>query len=129
MARVTIYRNYRFIDKDPIIDALRTIVKDGEKLNNHRASAITGISPTTFAAWFDGEVRRPQNASATQVAAALGYVRRDEMKPSGEVVVGYKKVHNYGAYEEELKKQADWILKHGGKPKRKRARKKTNGKA
>jgi len=121
--RVIIYRNYRFTDKDPIIDALRTVVKTEEKLNNHKASQITGVSTTTFDGWFEGGTRRPQNATVSQVAAALGYVRRDELKPNGEVVIGFVKVNSKIDYQEEIKKQADWLLKHG-KQKKRRTRKK-----
>ena len=123
--KVSIYRNYRFIDKDPLIDALRTVVKSKEKLTNGAASAITGIAAGTFDNWFDGDTRRPQNASSTQVAAALGYVRRDEMRPDGQVVPGYIKVRDIDP-KEERKKMADFLLRHSQRKPRKR-KKKANG--
>lgn len=126
MAKVTIYRNYQFIDKDPIIDALRTVVKSDEKLNNHKASQITGVAAGTLDNWFNGPTRCPQNATATQVAAALGYVRRDEFARDGSVHVGYAKAKDYD-YAKEIEKQANWILKQGRKRKP-RTRKKPNGK-
>lgn len=127
MAKVNIYRNYRFIDKDPIIDAMRTVVRDELGFNNNHTSAITGVSPTTFHAWFEGGTRRPQNATASQAMAGLGYVRRDEMKPDGQVVVGFVRATGTKLdYRHEIAKQADWLLKQG---KRKRPRKKKrNGK-
>lgn len=125
--KINIYRNYRFIDKDPILDALKTVVRDGEGLNNNRAAAITGIAPTTFNGWFDGGVRKPQNATATQVAAALGYVRRDELKEDGQVIVGYTKARKVD-HKAEMKKQADWLLKQG-KRRKPRKRNHANGKA
>jgi hypothetical protein len=125
ISRIGIYRNYRWVDKDPLIDALRTVCQD-EGLTNYEAHCITGISTTTFKGWFDGETRRPQNATATQAAAALGYVRRDELRHDGTVVVGYVKARKLD-YKKEREKQADWILdQRGPKPKRKRT-KKANG--
>ena len=124
--KVSIYRNYRFIDKDPTIDAMRTIIKSEEKLTNGAASAITGVAATTFAGWFDGATRRPNNATLTQAAAALGYVRRDEMKTDGQVVVGYVKARTLD-YRKEREKQADWLLKQRGPKKRVRRKRKVNG--
>jgi hypothetical protein len=125
--KVQIYRNYRFIDKDPMIDALRTVVKSENHLTDGAASAITGVSPTTFHNWFDGGTRRPQNATATQAAAALGYVRRDELGRDGQVHIGYVRVRDLD-YQKEREKQADWILaQRGPKKKRKPRKKATNG--
>jgi hypothetical protein len=119
MVKVRIYRNYRFIDKDPILDAAKTMVRNDEKLSNGRAERITGVTATTFGGWFDGGTRRPQNATITQAAAALGYVRRDELKPDGQVVVGFIKARNTKLdFEKEIEKQADWLLKQGLKKKR-----------
>jgi hypothetical protein len=123
--KMTIYRNYRFIDKDPIIDALRTVVKSNEKLTNGRAATITGVAAGTLENWFDGGTRKPQNATVTQVSASLGYVRRDELKPDGQVVVGFVKARRYD-YAKEIEKQADWLLKQGKK--KRPTKRKTNGK-
>jgi len=126
MAKITVYRNYHFIDKDPIIDALRTMVKAEEHLSNNKASQITGVASSTFDNWFDGPTRCPRNATATQVMAALGYVRRDDMDRNGKVIIGYAKAHEYD-YATEIKKQADWLLKQGRKKKPRPSRKKANG--
>jgi hypothetical protein len=128
MAKVTIYRNYRFMDKDPIIDAIKTVVRSDEKLNNSHAHRITGVTATTFDGWFEGSTRRPQNATISQVAAALGYVRRDELKSDGQLVVGFVKANSKIDYEAEIEKQANWLLKQGLKKKRPRKKKVTNGK-
>jgi hypothetical protein len=129
MAKVRIYRNYRFLDKDPILDAAKTMIRTDEKLSNNRAESITGVSASTFDGWFDGGIRRPQNATITQAAGALGYVRRDELKPDGQVVVGFIKAHGTKLdYEKEIEKQASWTLKQGLKKKRSPRKKKANGK-
>jgi len=119
--QVGVYRHYNFVDKDPMIDALRTVVKAENHLTDGRASAISGVSTTTFHNWFEGTTRRPQNATATQVAAALGYVRRDELDSRGHVHVGFVRVRDLD-YQKEIEKQADWLLKQRG-PKKKRKRK------
>jgi len=124
--RVTIYRNYRFIDKDPLIDALRIVVQD-EGLSEYQASQISGVAPSTYKGWFRGGTRRPNNATSTQTAAALGYVRRDEMRSDGQVVVGYVKAREIDQ-KKERERMADWILKQRGPKKKKPARRsKANG--
>jgi len=122
MAKLNIYRNFSFIDKDSSIDALR-MIKDDLGFSNNRLSAITGISAGTIHNWFDGPTRCPQNATMTQYAAALGHVRRDELTKDGKVIVGYVRARGtkWDA-EEEIAKQADWLLKQG-RTKKRRAKK------
>jgi hypothetical protein len=127
MARVFIYRNYRFIDKDPIIDAVRTVVKSEEHLKNSHVHQISGVATATLDNWFDGVTRQPRNSTVCQVTAALGYVRRDELKPDGSVVIGFRKAREYD-WEKEIEKQADFYLKTHGPPKKRKAKKKANGK-
>jgi|SRR5215475_9352922 len=121
------YRNIRWVrDQDPMVDALRTVVKAENHLSDHMAHQITGVSTATFANWFNGKTRCPQNATATQAAAALGYVRRDELTKDGHVVVGYVRARDLD-YEKEIEKQADWFIKHHGPKKKRKPRRKTNG--
>jgi len=122
MARTYIYRNYRFLDKDPIIDAVKTVVKGQEHMKNSMVHAVSGVATATLDNWFEGTTRRPQNSTVTQVTAALGYVRRDELKPDGTVVIGFRKAQKLD-WKEEAIKQADWMIKHA-QPKQKRKKKK-----
>lgn len=120
MARIRVqrpYRTYRFIDKDYIVDAVRSVVQ-AEKLNYHKVQAISGVSANTLAGWFDGPVRKPQNATVTAVTSALGYVRRDRLEKDGTVAVAFEKVRPLN-WRNEIEKQADWMLKHGHKPRKK----------
>ena len=121
------YRHIRWVnDQDPMVDALRTIIKAENHLTDGRTAAITGLSATTIANWMNGKTRCPQNASAMQCSAALGYVRRDELTKDGHVVVGYVRARELD-YDKEIEKQATWYIKRHG-PKKKRARrKKPNG--
>lgn len=130
MARSYLYRNYRFIDKDPICDALRTVIRSQEHLKNHHVHQITGVAAQTIDGWLDGATRRPQNATVCQVTSALGYVRRDELRADGTVVIGFVKDKDYD-YEKEIEKQTQFFLKHhpNAKKKKSKARKKKNGAA
>jgi transcriptional regulator with XRE-family HTH domain len=66
------YKSYNFVDKDPIIDEIRTIVeKSGE--NYARVHEQSGVAITTLTNWFDGPTKRPQAATLNAVARALGY--------------------------------------------------------
>ena len=124
--RVSVYRNYKFlVDKDPIIDAVKTVVKSEEHLKNSDVHAISGVATATLDNWFDGTTRRPQNATVCQVTAALGYVRRDTLDRNGVCQIGFVKAQTLD-YKAEREKQADFILKQDKKPKRKPKRK-TNG--
>jgi transcriptional regulator with XRE-family HTH domain len=66
------YKSYSFIDKDPIIDEVRTIVQQSGSTYK-QISEDSGVSMQTLSAWFIGETRRPQAASLNAVARALGY--------------------------------------------------------
>ena len=113
MAKIGIYRNYRFIDKDPICDALRTMIRSDEHLKNNQVHEISGVAAQTIDGWLDGATRRPQNATVCQVSAALGYVRHDRLRKDGTLEVGFEKV-SVVDHKKEKEKQATWFLKHHG---------------
>ena len=72
--------DYRFIDKDPIVDVLRT--KLGGKLERgaiDKLAADARLAPGTIMRIFYGETRRPQNYTVDRLLAALGY-RREIVK-------------------------------------------------
>lgn len=68
------YRSYSFVDKDPVIDRLRTMVQR-EGLSYGEIGTISGVSGTTLHNWFDGQTRRPQFATVAAVASSLGYAQ------------------------------------------------------
>ena len=73
-----IYRSYNFVDKDPVIDELRTVVqREGfmKKGGLRRLSILSDVSETAMHNWFFGQTRRPQNASLEAAARAMGYRR------------------------------------------------------
>lgn len=68
------YRTYNFIDKDPVIDEMRTLIKDEglmKKLNI--VHELSGVSVSTLTNWFDGETKSPQNRTVRAIASCLGY--------------------------------------------------------
>src|SRR5262245_61088408 len=70
--RMFAYPTYNFVDKDPSIDKLRTIMQDqGAKLAH--MSEASGVSITALRIWFDGPTRRPLHATLAAAAGALGY--------------------------------------------------------
>lgn len=66
------YKSYNFVNKDPIIDKLRTIIKD-EGVTYKELHAASGVNVSTFYGWFNGKVRRPSHAATAATLGALGY--------------------------------------------------------
>jgi hypothetical protein len=131
MAHVLPYRNYKFnrVDKDCIIDALRTVIKSELHLKNSMVHQITGVAVATLDGWFDGDTRKPQNATVCQVTGALGYARRDHFDRHGNVVPAFVKLRELD-YRDEIAKQATFFLKHHPDAKKKKRKKPaTNGHA
>jgi transcriptional regulator with XRE-family HTH domain len=67
-----LYKSYMFRNKDPVIDKLRTVIKD-ENENYENISAKSGVTVSTMMQWFHGNTKRPQFATVMAVARALGY--------------------------------------------------------
>ena len=72
MAGMKFYKSYSFKDKDPVIDILKTAIKDtGLSLDD--TSERSGVSRTTLDNWFYGSTRRPQHATIMAVTRAIGH--------------------------------------------------------
>jgi len=71
---VKLYLSYNFIDKDPVIDHLRTIIAD-EKVTYAYIEAKSGVTKQTLQNWFAGNTKRPNNATVEAVVRCLGYER------------------------------------------------------
>jgi len=67
-----LYCSYNFRDKDPIIDRLRTLIRD-QQVSYSDIEKDSGVSAQTLWHWFSGETRRPQFATVMAVVRALGY--------------------------------------------------------
>ena len=67
-----IYKSYLFIDKDPIIDRLRTAITKS-RLSYEQIEARSGVKVQTLHSWFGGKVRTPRYATIAAVASAIGF--------------------------------------------------------
>lgn len=69
-----LYKSYMFTDrKDPIIDKLRTVVRDVAQNDWARVAADSDVSITTLRGWFEGDTCRPQYATVAAVLGGMGY--------------------------------------------------------
>lgn len=76
MANVRLYRTYRFIDKDPVIDEMRTLLQDEGLIKKlDLVHQLSGVSTSTLENWFNGDTVSPQNRTVSAVATSLGYKR------------------------------------------------------
>jgi DNA-binding phage protein len=66
------YSSYSFVEKDPIIDKVRTIVAR-TKTSYATIESESGVTRSTVHAWFHGKTMRPQFATVAAVISALGY--------------------------------------------------------
>jgi transcriptional regulator with XRE-family HTH domain len=66
------YQSYQFVDKDPIIDYIRTIVQNGD-LTMREISDSSGVNVNTISNWLYGKTKRPQAASINAVLRVLQY--------------------------------------------------------
>ena len=65
------YKAYPFMDKDPIIDVLRTAKRDAE-MTNRQITDGGGPTTSTLNSWFKGNTRRPQFATVAAAAVSMG---------------------------------------------------------
>lgn len=66
------YKSYNFVDKDPIIDEIRTIYEKSGT-NYKWIHENSNVSTTTLSNWFSGKTKKPQAASINAVLRSLGY--------------------------------------------------------
>lgn len=68
---------YRFLDKDPIVDEIRTIYQG--KYSQWSMAALAAkarLAPSTVGKIFAGDTKRPQNRTVDAILDALGFERR-----------------------------------------------------
>jgi hypothetical protein len=66
------YKSYSFTDKDPIIDEIRTVIKDSG-VSHAWIEDQSGVTSQTLRSWFYGTTKKPQAATINAVARSLGY--------------------------------------------------------
>lgn len=69
--RTILYKTYSFKNKDPIIDLLRTALRDSGK-SYWDVQRETNVSASCLWNWFEGETKRPSFAAVKAVAECLG---------------------------------------------------------
>jgi len=75
--------DYRFIDKDPIVDILRTMIGGKQPRGTiERLAAEARLSPSTITKLFYGDTKRPQNMTVDALLRAMGYERQIVRKES-----------------------------------------------
>lgn len=116
MADLRLYRTYRYIDKNPVIDRVRTIVQDeGLFKRLGIVHEISGVATSTLNNWFHGDTKNPQHATIAAVITSLGY--EEQFVKTKDIDV-----------ERERKVAADWLAKqNSGSKKKNKAR--SNGHA
>ena len=117
MARgfLRVYRTYNYVDKNPVIDKVRTLVQDEGLIRKLGVvHELSGVSTSTLDNWFNGTTRSPQHATIAAVITSLGY--QEEFVKQKEIDI-----------EAERKVAAAWLEKQEKKAQPKRAKAKTNG--
>ena len=103
-----IYRTYQYLDKNPVVDRVRTIVQDeGLFTKLGIVHELSNVSKATLHGWFHGSTRNPQHHTVAAVVTALGYEEQFVKKKDLDI-------------ERERKRAADWTEKQPKRPKRKR---------
>lgn len=69
---IRVFKTYRFMDKDPVIDEMRTLVQR-EKVSYKELDERGAAKAGTYTNWFTGNTRRPQFATIRATARALGH--------------------------------------------------------
>jgi hypothetical protein len=116
MARgfLRVYRTYNYVDKNPIIDKVRTLIQDEGLIKKLPiVHEISGVATATLDNWFNGTTRSPQHATIAAVITSLGY--EEQFIKTKELDV-----------EAERKAAADWLARQERKSKAKQ-RRRTNG--
>jgi transcriptional regulator with XRE-family HTH domain len=66
------YHTYNFIDKDPVVDVMRTLITN-KKFTMKELHEISGVSPQTIRNLFYGETKKPRFSTVMALARAMGY--------------------------------------------------------
>jgi hypothetical protein len=111
MADLRILRTYRYIDKNPVIDVMRTALQDVgigvEKKRLRIAAEISGLSHSCLEGLFHGETRNPQHRTVLGLMTSIGY--KETWTVDREIDI-----------DKEREVARAWLAKQEKKPARKR---------
>jgi hypothetical protein len=68
---LTTYKSYNFVDKDPAIDVVRTMVQASNKTYTEIHDS-GGPTKSCLHSWFDGKVKRPHFCTLAAATRAVG---------------------------------------------------------
>ena len=82
MAEMRVLRTYRYIDKNPVVDVMRTALQDVgvgvTKKQLRTAAELSGLSVGCLVALFHGNTKNPQHRTVAGLMTAIGYRERWE---------------------------------------------------
>lgn len=68
---ITRYKSYMWVDKDPILNAIKATISE-KKVKFSQINEAGGPTVKTLKAWNSGNVRRPQFTTVAATTRALG---------------------------------------------------------
>lgn len=102
------YKSYVFIDKDPMIDQVRTVIQDSH-MTYKAISEASGVTANTIGKWLDGATKKPQAATFNAVLRACGYKLTIRPLAEAEIVpvtISMRHVVQISKYMQKKEKRA-----------------------
>jgi transcriptional regulator with XRE-family HTH domain len=116
MAELRIYRTYRYINKNPVIDKTRTLLQDeGVYKNLKVVSEITGVAVSTLDGWFNGDTKNPFHQTIAAVVTGFGYEEQFVKKREINLDAEREAAAKWREARERLKKRKQKQNGKGGK--------------
>jgi transcriptional regulator with XRE-family HTH domain len=81
------YKSYNFVDKDPIIDIVRTVFQASGLTYKQLAEEST-VCVSTISKMFGGTTKRPQAATINAILRAMGHKLSVRLMIEPEIVAG-----------------------------------------
>lgn len=120
------YRCYNFVNKNPVIDKVKTVLQDEGMFSKKKRALLhqlSGVSVSTYDGWFEGETKNPQHVTIAATMAAIGYeerfVKTDKLDFDDELIKAKQWAERQKAARERFEAE------NGGKRKRAAASKKS----
>lgn len=99
------YRSYNFVNQDPIVDAVRTMVRD-EGLREKDVVSLSFLSPGCVGNMLGGVTRSPRFTSIAALCSGMGYARIE----FGSHGPHFVKTKDLDFERETLKARAEYII-------------------
>jgi hypothetical protein len=116
MAELRVLRTYRYVDKNPVIDKMRTVLQDEGLFKKLQiVHEISGISSSCLHGLFHGATRNPQHRTVAGIMTSLGY--EEQFVKAKEIDI-----------EKERKAAAEWLDRQEKKTAKAAPKRKANGK-